>query len=751
MYESDISIQIDEERGSLPVLDILQTLSAGSGVETEIEVLRSRTLAEEVVDSLALQVRIVAPRGVARSVVLSAIHVERWAPAGVYVLDAQPDGSFSITEQDTHASMGTAEIRAPAAVPGATFALNEAAAEHTRIVVTVSAFDNAVLALQSSIAVSRLNREAAIVTVRYESTDTQLVHQIPNALAVRYIANGRQVRKREARSTARFLESQIDTLSIQLRQAEEAITGFREFNQVVSIQAEANAQVTNMSALQAQRNVIEAERDALQTLVDAIEQEAALTGPSEPSPYTKLMSFPTIMRSASSSELLRSLNDQVTQRSLLLQRRLMEDPDVINLTNRIHEIEVQLRNTAITYLQGLENQVAGFDGMLEQFRADLERIPQVEVQLLRLQREVSVLEEVYTILRNRLQEARILEAVDDASIRVLDVAILPPEPFRPRAKLNLMIGFLLGSLLGVGIAFLREFMDETVHTAEDMEGCTGGAPVLGMIPTIPRPGLLNGRNGGASASPDGGTGDLGARLVASHDPHSPSSEAYRSLRTNLMFSNLDKPPRTILFTSPLPQEGKSTSVANLAITLVQQGINTLLIDADLRQGLLDGVFKVDRKPGLTCVLARTTSIADAIQEIDLPESGKLHFMASGARPPNPAEVLGSQRMKALLQALVERYDMVLIDSAPLAVVTDSAVLGATVDGVVLIARAGVTEKAAMTYAVDQLNNVNASILGAVLNDVDYRRDSRYYSRYGKYGYSSSYYYRDNGKEKRRKG
>ena len=749
VYESVTTIQIEEEQSNIPVLDILQTISKGSQVETEMEVVRSRTLTEGVVDSLGLQVQLEAPRGVARALLLGAIYVERWAPEGLYVLDRQPDGSYSITEQETQTRVGTASVGAAAAVPGATFTLRDPASEHEQIIIDVAPFELAVQSLRHTLAVVRPNREAAIITVRYESTDTQLVHQIPNALASRYISDGRLVRKAEATSTVTFLEDQIDTLSIQLRQSEEVLTGFREVEQVVSLQAEADAQVTNMSRLQADRNQIEAERDALQTMVAAVDLEAALADPADPSPYTKLISFPTLFRNQAASEMLRSLNAAVNERSGLLQRRTLQDPDVMNMTGRIQDIETQLRNTAITYLQGLENQVDGYDAMLEQFGADLERIPETEVQLMRLEREKNVLEEIYTLLQQRLQEARILEAVQDVSVRVVDLAILPPEPVTPRKALNLLLGLILGGIFGVGIAFTREYMDETVHTREDIQAATGGAPILGMIPRIRQAGL-NGKSSKSAISTIGGVGELGARLVAGRDPRNPVSEAYRSLRTNLTFSNPDKPPKIIVFTSPLPQDGKSTTAANLAITLTQQGIKTLLIDADLRRGLLHGVFGVNRDPGLTNVLAGGAAISEAIQEIDLQESGKLDFMSSGPYPPNPAEILGSQRMKSLLEALDERYDLVLIDSAPLTVVTDAAVLGTKADGVVLVARANVTEKGALTYAAEQLLNVRAPILGCVLNDVDYRRDSRYYSTYGKYGYYHHYYYGDDGDKKKKK-
>ncbi|MDP2958749.1 MAG: GNVR domain-containing protein, partial [Longimicrobiales bacterium] len=350
------------------------------------------------------------------------------------------DVTYGITNQEDGAGLGPVSATVAAALPGATFTLQDGASAYDEIILSVGTFDGAVAGLQGGISVSRPNREASIITVRYQSSDTQLVHQVPNALANRFITRGQEVRKTEARSTVSFLQVQIDTLSRQLAEAEEALTGFREVEQVVSLQAEAQAQVTNMSGLQADRNTIEAEREALQQLVTEIDREARAVDPSAPSPYVRLISFPTLLRNAAISELLRNLNTVNSERSDLLRRRTLQDPDVASLTTRVREIETQLRNTATTYLQGLNNQVRAYDRTLAQFATDLERIPAKEVQLGRLERQRTVLVEVYTVLQNRLQEARILEAVEDATVRVVDPAILPAEPVRPRTLLNLILG-----------------------------------------------------------------------------------------------------------------------------------------------------------------------------------------------------------------------------------------------------------------------------------------------------------------------
>lgn len=740
VWEARASIRIDEQRSNVAVLDILQNISSGSQVETEMEVLRSRTLAESVVEQLALQVTTLAPRGMARAALMENVYAERWAPEARYSLTRGEGGAYRAVDQESGAALGDFAVGQPIALSGVTFTLTSEATAWESIEVEVLSFEEAVLDLQRSTTVSRPNRDASVVNVRYESTDTVLVASVPNLLATQFIADRRDVQKTEARSTVDFLREQIDTLNAQLTTAEEDLQAFQEGEQVVSLQAQSDAREEQLITFQAQREQAAIEERSLRQLLNEIELEERELGPLEPSPYRRLIGFPQLLQNNSASEMLRSLNETERSRTDLLQRRLPEDQDVQFLTDRIRELENQLRAIATTYLQSLENTVQSLDETLDQMGTDLEAIPAQQVQQTRLTRQLDILDEVYTVLQTRLKEAEVAQAVEDASVRIVDTAILPVRPIKPRKALNLALALILGSLLGVGVAFTRDYLDDTVHTREDVQHATGGAPVLGMIPRIRRPG--GGGNGKRrrTVTAEDELAHLEERLVTGRDPRNPVSEAYRGLRTNITFSNPGDPPTTIVFTSPVPQDGKSTSAANLCITLAQQGIQVLLVDADLRRGVLNSVFGTPREPGLTNVLLGQLNAEEAIRSVNLGESGSIDFLSTGTLPPNPAELLGSKRMGALLEALEEDYDLVIIDSAPLTVVTDAAVLGTNADGVILVARASHTDRGAIAYSVEQLRAVRAPVLGCVLNDVDVRRDGRYSSSYGQYGHYHQDYY-----------
>ena len=265
----------------------------------------------------------------------------------------------------------------------------------------------------------------------------------------------------------------------------------------------------------------------------------------------------------------------------------------------------------------------------------------------------------------------------------------------------------------------------------------GGLPVLGIIPRLDLQ-QLNGNGGGGLRRRLGRPREIPQleRLVTRTNPLSPASEAYRMLRTSVTFANLGQKAQVIVVTSAMPGDGKSTSSANLAMTLAQQGVRTLLVDADLRKGVLHEILGVPREPGLAHLLIGSIPVDKAIVEVPTGEGAEvLHFLPGGAYPPNPAELLGSDLMRDLIVQLRSSYDMVIIDAPPLNLVTDASVLGTAADATILIARAGVTEKRALGHAASQLGHLHARISGIVLNDLDVKR-SGYGGDYYAYGYSN---------------
>jgi tyrosine-protein kinase Etk/Wzc len=750
VYEASTSIRIDEQKSRIPVLEALQQLSSGSDLVTEMEVLKSRTLAENVVDSLALRAVLTRPTRVERERIFSLLKVAPNAPSGGLDFTRKSDGTFLVSSRRNHESLGAAPPGQQFIADGVTFTLRPGS-EFKAITLSVVPFETAVRDLSKQLSVSRPSRTANVVVVRHEGTDPSLVREVPNVLADRFIMHRREVQTTEARSVARFLRQQLDTLSLQLTESENTLQSFRQQAQIVNLPAEGTAQVTRLASLQGERSSINAERAALATLLTEIRAAAVTQKPDDPSPYRRMLAFPTLFKNISTNESLRALTELEDQRSALLARRTPKDPDVIALTSRIQEIEQELRAVGETYLQGLTNQVAALDASLAQFGAQLQRIPAKEVEFARLERRPKILEEIYTLLQTRLKEAEITQAAEDPTVRVVDAAILPINPVRPKTGLVISMATLLGLMLSIGAAFGREMMDRTVHTKEELQAFTG-ATVLGLIPRIPRASSeLRGPTHAVNRLLRRATPSLAAqsmsiapslsanqewlsdRLVTGADPRSPVSEAYRSLRTNITFARPDQVSKTLVFTSPMPGDGKTTSAANLAITLAQQGVRILLVDGDLRRGVLNSVFSTPREPGLSNVLLGVGKLDQAIRSIDLGENGSLDFLSTGTLPPNPAELLGSQKMRNLLSELEQKYDAIIIDSPPLNVVTDAAVLGTVADGVVIVARAGITEKSGLMYAAEQLANVHASVLGAVLNDVDFE-SNRYYGMYGKYGY-----------------
>ena len=755
-WESVAAIRLEETKVDLP--DLVTRVGQDREVSTELEALQSRRLAEATIDSLNLRA-ITTPVRTPRAALFSAIKVKHADDSALYTFKLrESDKTYVVHDEDADKDVAVVKAGGVVTLPAVTATVAPTVTED-EFTLAIIGRDVAAEAFGKALKVDRPDRDANVLTLTYRGTDRRLVRDVPNVLAGLFIGDRDSQHKVQARSTAKVLAQQLDSVSRQLAASEGQLEAFREQNGIVSLPDEATSDVTHLAELQADRNTIGAERDALASLMADITAQAARQRPDQPSPYRRLIAFPTLLKNNAASELLASLATVEDERTALLTRRTIKDPDVMTLTARIDQIDQQLKLIGQTYLQGLNNQVTADDSVLRASAAKMRTIPSKEIQFARLSRQPKVLEDIYTTLQTRLKEAEVAAAVVDPSVYVMDPAVEPHKPVMPRPLLYMAASVVLGVMLGIGLALAGEARDHTIHTRADVLAATG-SPVLGLIPRINLgdefmsrlrlaeelgpPGTggrrrLTGKRRSSFTGPHANGNGSESVLVTDPSARNAVAEAYSTLQTNLAFIHPGGELKTIVFTSPLSGDGKTTSATNLAVTLVQRGHSVLLVDADMRRGVINRVFGSNREPGLSDILQGTTSLEAALRRVDLGRAGSLHYLTTGALPHNPASLLDSPAMRTLMERLKQHYDTIILDSPPINVVTDAALLGSHADGVVVVVRSGVTAVQALMFAMEQLRHVRAPVLGAVLNDIDFHRDAAYDGAYRFQGHRDRYY------------
>ncbi|HEY1097470.1 MAG TPA: polysaccharide biosynthesis tyrosine autokinase, partial [Myxococcota bacterium] len=415
-------------------------------------------------------------------------------------------------------------------------------------------------------------------------------------------------------------------------------------------------------------------------------------------------------------------------------RYLPEHPKMKLLNEQRTALQADLEREVQALLTSMErrnaSRAASIDGLraaLDEERAKEARLNKLALDYGRLRRESDTDQKLFDMVTARLKEADITGAQPFNNVRVLDRALPPKTPFKPNLQQAVLIALLVGLVLGVGVVLLIEASDTTVKSQADLERLVD-APFLGLLPVIPV--------AETTRSDDRGTALRLTRerdLYIVNNPRSTVAECARFVRTNLLFMSPDRPLRTLVVTSPSPQEGKSTTAVMIAVAMAQAGSRTLIVDTDLRKPRLHRVFGVDSDVGVSSVLLGDSTVAAAVQATEVPN---LDVLVCGVLPPNPAEILLSDRFRELVAELGARYDRVIFDTPPVGPVTDPAILGTLVDGVVLITKCGQTTKDSVTLAMRALRDANARVFGAILNDVDVtakRYVGAYYAYYRKYG------------------
>ena len=420
------------------------------------------------------------------------------------------------------------------------------------------------------------------------------------------------------------------------------------------------------------------------------------------------------------------------------------DPAIAaKLANTLPQVFVDFNNKQKTaryqeLKQALQQQLQELDQEIKNADAELQQL--VDASDANSKARQTVLEDRLAQFRStygnvlaQLEGIRLTEANAQDTITVVEPAKTPKRPVRPRVLMNTLLAAIVGGMIGLGAAFLIEYLDDTIKTPDDIARLTT-LSTLGII--AKRKNSKNGENGG---------------FVTIEDPRSPVAEAYRAIRTGIQFAGVDAPMRTLVVTSPGPGEGKSTTAANLAVVMAQMGKKVALIDADLRKPIQHKRWGVPNTVGLTGALLMD-DVLDDLENLLTPTAvDNLWLLTSGQLPHNPSELLGSHKLKQLTEQLLRKLDILIFDSPPTLAVTDPVILGQTMDGVIIVIDAGITRDPALIHALTEMEKVNAHVLGIVLNRFNSKSSSGYY-----YYYDDRYYHHDSdpktsGKKRRQKG
>jgi tyrosine-protein kinase Etk/Wzc len=587
-----------------------------------------------------------------------------------------------------------------------------------------------------------------IIELRVEAYDPYEAALLANTWMEAYQDLDLQESKGEISEVRAFLENKLVEVQRTLAHSEDALKEYKQSEGVTELNAETQQMIQQLAqfetAYEESRTELEANERRLAYLKAQLDEkqrnildQAAQASSSVIQELERTMAEMIASKAAYEQQLkgagYYSADDpklkQMDQRLKGLQVSIADEKRKLvsggtSSMNPIGFAESLIQNilTIETENKSLKAKADAYAGILQRYNLHLNTLPEKSLNLARFQREAEVNNSIFMMLRSKYEESRISEAGQIGSIRIVDYAEPPKEPIRPDRVRNLLSGILCGLGLGVGILLFREYLDRSVKTIEDIERL--GFPVLGSIPVIASR-QVGRRSGGTSRKMN----QIESRLVTHFQPNSPVSESYRTLRTNIQYSNVDKPLKTVLVTSPGPGEGKSTSVANLAITFAQMGAKVLLVDTDLRRPVLNGLSGFKRNEGLTNVLVRAVPLSDAVRRTRI---RNLYVLTSGTIPKNPSEFLASKVMRGLLKEVSSRFDIVLLDSPPVIAVTDSAVLSSCIDGVIIVVRSEQTDRDALLRAVTLLKNVNAKLLGMLLNHLDIRHQYGSYYKYYTY-------------------
>lgn len=584
-----------------------------------------------------------------------------------------------------------------------------------------------------------LYKETRLIDITFTHTDPEVASKVVNAIAQTYVFNNLEKKGETNTTTAVFLEKRIADLQQKVRTDEEKLVNYAKNNEIISLDPTQNTVVERLAGLNKQLLEAENERIEAESKFEAAKKAGAANALAD-------------LDAKQVNETESKLADLRQKRAQLMVDATEEAPEVKEVDQQIAELDRQVKDMrsrkSTSILTNLETSYRQTLAREQELRKSFEKqrgetLTQNEaaINYRIIQQEIETNKTLLDNLLQRAKENDVIMASKPNNISVVDLAITPDGPIGPNRSRTVLIALFLSLGLGVGFALLLEYLDDTVHSTEEVERLLH-LPALAVIPSaignskrrlLAGPGGLQKRNGNPGDNPE---------LLMNVDGRSPLAESYRHLRTSVLLSTAGRAPRSLLVTSSLPGEGKTTTAVNTAVSLAQTGASVVIIDADMRRPRLRSIFGLSDRAGLSSILSSEMSEAEVLALVSKEPATGLNVLTAGPIPPNPAELLGSDQMRRLMSILQSKFNHVVVDSPPVSSFTDGVLISSMVDGVLLVVHGGKSSRHVVKRSRQLLQDVGAKIFGVVLNNVNLQsHDYYYYQRY--YG---SNYYSGNGEE-----
>ncbi|MGH9438085.1 MAG: GumC family protein [Terriglobia bacterium] len=559
-----------------------------------------------------------------------------------------------------------------------------------------------------------------MLEVKFESMDPELAARVVNTLVHNYTEYNFQKNYDATRQVSGWMEQRLDELKAHVEQSQQALVDYERRNAIVNVSGKENIVEQKLSELTKELTLAQSDRMKKEALF-----QTARSSDSQPAFSTE-----------------DALLDQLEEQDAKAKAQYVEAldqygpkfPEVVRLRDQVSEVQDFIDSEKSRMVKQMDDEYqaaldreALLSSAVASQKAAVGKLNELLIQQNLLKGEFETNQQLYDRLLEHLKDATVSAGLKATNVHVVDAALPPTVPVRPKKLAYVEIALAVGLVLGIICAFTQEALDNSISGADEVERLTA-APTLALIPSARSTHARERLAAGHGIKKQALNGSVA--LSVAKEPDSPLAESYRNLRTSILLSTAPRPPQAILITSTQPLEGKTSTSLNLALSLAQRNTRTLIIDADLRKQGVCMALGVKSSLGLSGVLTGAHRWEDAVYHVD--GLSGLSVLPAGPRPPNPAELLSSPAMESLLVELRSRFDHLVLDSPPLLPVTDATVLSALVDGVVLVVECRVTDRGALARAHRMLENAGARVLGTVLNRIEPNHDGYYRSAYRAY-------------------